>query len=211
MLTVAHFQVISIASALGAAHWGMHDPAAVAFCGSKAGWVFMLVAINLTPVLAQWGARQSQGLGLVMLAFDGALSGLALCPLLSMAHHKAPGSIEMAAILTGTAFAMVSLCVLLSPREIFPVRGSFLSSAGLVLIVGILLNGLLFHLAALHLMLCVAVGVYGVVMLVYTTNELRGKRVDNGVEGALLLFASLFNIFVSILNILVSTRSKSDD
>lgn len=203
------FLVLSILCAVGAGWWAMRDPAAVAFCRSPGGWVFMLVTINATPYLARWAASKSTPLGLAMLALDGALSGVALCPLLFVAQARVPGAIEMAGLLTLASWGIVSACVFLAPRDSFPVRASLLGGMGAVLFCAVLLNGLLFHLAFLHLALSVAVGVFGVLILVYATAELKNKDVDDGVEGALILFAGLFNVFVSILQVLVAVGRSS--
>ena len=48
------------------------------------------------------------------------------------------------------------------------------------------------------------VGIFGAIMLVYATSDvLNNPEYDNPVQGALMLFAALFNIFVSALHLLM--------
>lgn len=200
---------LSLTAAFFAGKWAMNSPDVVAFCGSTAGWLFMFAAINLVPYLAKWAMKQDKVVGLLAIAFDGALSGVALAPLLCYASLKAPGSILMAGAITAAVFVTVSLCVLLSPAGTFSVPVGALFGISVSLVVGILMNGLLLHLAFLHLVLCIGIGIFGTLVLAFATEELIEKNAD-AVEGALMLFAALFNIFVSVLNILLSSNKSKD-
>lgn len=201
---------LSFVAAVFAGYGGMNTPSVVAFCSSTAGWVFMLAAINVTPYIAKWAAEQDSVLGFCALAFDGVVSGLALTPLLHLAAVKAPGAITMALLITASLFVAISLAVIASPPGRFSIPTGALMGIGMTLLVGILLNGLLLHLAALHLIVCIGIGIYGTLVLAFATDEIIEKRADP-VEGSLLLFAAVFNIFVAVLNVLVSRSSSKED
>jgi len=67
-----------------------------------------------------------------------------------------------------------------------------------------LLNGFL-QLGSLGVLISLGVGVFGVLSLVYSTGQvLRSSDADSPIPMALMLFAGLFNVFVSTLNILLS-------
>ena len=50
----------------------------------------------------------------------------------------------------------------------------------------------------------------GVCILVYATSDvLNNPQADSPIPGALILFAGLFNVFVSILNLLLRSGRRS--
>ena len=61
-----------------------------------------------------------------------------------------------------------------------------------------------FNLPLLHTIIAAGIGIFGVVMLIYATSDvLNNPDFDHPVQGALMLFAALFNIFVSALHLLL--------
>ncbi|HEX5432287.1 MAG TPA: hypothetical protein VFW83_09985, partial [Bryobacteraceae bacterium] len=67
----------------------------------------------------------------------------------------------------------------------------------------IVLNGFL-HIGFLGVVISLAIGAFGVFVLVYSTSGvLSTPDADSPIPGALMLFAGVFNIFVAALNILL--------
>ena len=64
-------------------------------------------------------------------------------------------------------------------------------------------------LSALATVISIGVGIFGVLMLVYATSTvLKDPEYDNPIQGALMLFAALFNIFVSALRLMMRFYSR---
>ena len=62
---------------------------------------------------------------------------------------------------------------------------------------------------ALSYLLLGVVGILGVVQLLYGTSKvLNDPEFDDPVSGALILYASIFNLFQVILSLLLNTRSR---
>lgn len=56
-------------------------------------------------------------------------------------------------------------------------------------------------------MITIGIGIFGVVSLIYATSDiLHNPDYENPVQGALMLFAALFNIFVTVLRLLLRSR-----
>jgi FtsH-binding integral membrane protein len=67
----------------------------------------------------------------------------------------------------------------------------------------IILNSFL-HIGFVGILIAIGIGALGVFTLVYATSTvLRSPYIDSPIPGALMLFASVFNIFVATLNILL--------
>jgi FtsH-binding integral membrane protein len=67
------------------------------------------------------------------------------------------------------------------------------------------------QLSGFGLIITIGIGIYGVVGLVYATSDvLNNPDYDNPVQGALMLFASLFNIFVTALRLLLRLLASRD-
>ena len=76
------------------------------------------------------------------------------------------------------------------------------------LIIAMFVNSFI-HLDGLGLLITIGIGIFGVISLVYATSDvLNNPDYDNPVQGALMLFAALFNIFVTALRLLLRFTSR---
>jgi modulator of FtsH protease len=199
---------LSIAGAVFGGYTGATHASLAMFFGSLPGWLLALVLINVIPYVALWAATRSTTVGLLALVADGFLSGLAVSPLLYLARVMAPEMIPAAAGVTAAVFVAVTGYIMVT-------RDRFSAPAGLSVgviasvFVAILLNSLFLHSGLVAILISAAVGIFGVFILVYATSDvLNNPDFDNPVRGALMLFAALFNIFVSTLRILLSFTSR---
>jgi modulator of FtsH protease len=171
------------------------------FFSTWVGWIAALLLLNLVPRIAI-SVRHNHQLGVAALVFDGFISGIALSPLLWVARLYAPVLILVALFITGFVFVGITLYVMGSRRTFSAPRG-LLTGIFFSVIGAIILNGFL-HIGFAGILIAIGIGALGVFTLVYaTSNVLRSSDIDSPIPGALMLFASVFNIFVATLNILL--------
>lgn len=183
------------------------SPTMISFFIRPWGWISALVLLNVVPMVAMWASRQSPALGIVALAADGFVSGIALGPLLAVANYLAPNTIPAALAVTGGVFAVVTGYVMFS-KEKFSAPAGLLTGMFFALIIAMFVNSF-YHLSGLGLLITIGIGIFGVISLVYATSDvLNNPEYDNPVQGALMLFAALFNIFVTALRLLLRFSSR---
>lgn len=193
---------LSALAAVGGGYVGTTTPALVRFLSSLLGFLVAFVVINLTPRLALRAAKAPPLLGLGALLLDGFVSGLVLAPILFIAAHKSPAILTASALVTGAVFLGVTSYLLVARRR-FSAPVSLMTGLFFGATAAISMN-LFLHLPILSTMIALAVGVLGVLMLVFATSEvLSSPDFDSPVQGSLMLFAALFNIFVAVLNLLL--------
>jgi modulator of FtsH protease len=165
------------------------------------GWILAMVLLNAIPRVAM-AARHNPVLGVTALAADGFVSGLVLAPMLRFASLYAPGTIQIAMVMTLIVFGAITLFVMSSGRTLSAPRGLMLGIS-VSLVAAIVLNAFL-NIGLLGILIAAGIGILGVCILVYATSEvLNNPEADSPIPGALILFAGLFNVFVAILNILL--------
>ena len=199
--------LISVVMASVGGYSCSHSEAMLSFFLRPVGWISALVLLNVVPYFALWASRQSPSLGIVALAADGFISGIALGPLLAIANYLSPGTIPAALAVTGGVFVAVTGYVMFS-KEKFSAPAGLLTGMFFALIIAMFVNSFL-QLSGLGLLITIGIGIFGVVSLVYATSDvLNNPSYDNPVQGALMLFAALFNIFVTALRLLLRFSSR---
>lgn len=199
--------LISVVMASVGGYSCSHSEAMLSFFSGPVGWISALVLLNVVPYFALWASRQSPSLGIVALAADGFISGIALGPLLAIANYLSPGTIPAALAVTGGVFVAVTGYVMFS-KEKFSAPAGLLTGMFFALIIAMFVNSFL-QLSGLGLLITIGIGIFGVVSLVYATSDvLNNPSYDNPVQGALMLFAALFNIFVTALRLLLRFSSR---
>jgi modulator of FtsH protease len=197
--------LVSVAMAGLGGYTCVTSPAMMSFFFRPVGWIVALVLLNVVPYFALWASRQNPGLGIVALAADGFVSGLALGPLLAIAAYVSPGTIPAALAVTGGVFVAVTAYVMFS-KEKFSAPAGLLTGMFFALILAMFVN-MFIQMTALGLVITIGIGIFGVVSLVYATSDvLNNPDYDNPVQGALMLFAALFNVFVTALRLLLRAR-----
>lgn len=193
---------VSVVTAIVGGYYGSTSPAMVQLFSGRLGWLLAVVLLNVVPAVALWASRQSPAVGIVALGLDGLLSGLTLSPVLFLAQLLNPEIVPAALGITGAVFVAVTGYMMLT-RERFSAPAGLLTGMFVSLMCAAALN-LFLQLPLLHTIIAAGIGIFGVVMLVYATSDvLNNPDFDHPVQGALMLFASLFNIFVSALHLLL--------
>jgi modulator of FtsH protease len=192
---------LAVFSAMAGGYVGATSETLARFFSGWIGWIAALVLLNVVPRIAI-AVRNNHQLGVAVLVFDGFISGIALSPLLWIARLYAPVLILVALFITGFVFVGITLYVMGSKRAFSAPRG-LLTGIFFSVIGAMILNGFL-HIGLVGILIAVGVGALGVFTLVYATSSiLRSPYIDSPIPGALMLFASVFNIFVATLNILL--------
>ncbi|MFN7975559.1 MAG: Bax inhibitor-1 family protein [Acidobacteriota bacterium] len=166
-----------------------------------------MILLNAIPYVAM-AARRNAAMGVSVLVADGFVSGLVLAPILFMASVVAPMIVPAALLLSGMVFAAVTVYVFTAERTFSAPRGLMVGMFASIL-GAIVLNSFL-HIGALGILIAAAIGIMGVLALIYATSGiLSNPMASSPIPGALMLFAGLFNVFVAILNILLRLQSSS--
>jgi modulator of FtsH protease len=192
---------LAVFSAMAGGYIGATSETLARFFSGWIGWIAALLLLNLVPRIAI-SVRHNHQLGVAALVFDGFISGIALSPLLWIARLYAPILIVVALFITGFVFVGITLYVMSSKRTFSAPRG-LMTGLFFSVIGAIILNSFL-HIGFVGILIAIGIGALGVFTLVYATSTvLRSPYIDSPIPGALMLFASVFNIFVATLNILL--------
>jgi uncharacterized protein len=192
---------LSVVGALCGGYAGAQSDMLVNLFTGWLGWILAMLLLNLIPRVAI-AARHDPVLGVSALVADGFVSGLVLAPILRIASLYAPGTIQIAGLMTLIVFGSITLFVMSSGRTFSAPRG-LMVGIFVSLIAAMVLNAFL-NIGLLGILIAVGIGILGVCILVYATSDvLNNPAADSPIPGALILFAGLFNVFVAILNILL--------
>lgn len=197
---------LSVVEAILGGSLGAHSSTLVALFSGWVGWILAMVLLNVVPAVAL-AARHDPVLGVTALVADGFVSGLVLSPILHIATVISPSLVPSALMLTALVFSAVTGYILMMRKTFSAPRGlmigMFFSIIGVIV-----LNGFL-QLGVVGILITAAIGVFGVLTLVYATSEvLNNPEADSPIPGALMLFAGVFNVFVAALNILLQAAGS---
>lgn len=197
---------LSAAGALCGGYLGAQSDALASLFTGWLGWILAMVLLNAIPRVAM-ACRHNPVLGVTALLADGFVSGLVLAPILRYASYYAPGTIQIAMLMTLIVFGVVTLYVMSANRTFSAPRGLMLGIF-VSLVAAIVINGFL-NIGVLGILIAAGIGIFGVCILVYATSDvLHNPAADSPIPGALILFAGLFNVFVAILNILLRLNRR---
>jgi FtsH-binding integral membrane protein len=138
------------------------------------------------------------------------ISGLMLTPILTVAAGFRNGGqlVALAGGLTAAVFFAMAAYATVTKRD-FSFLGKFLF-VGLILLIVASIANLFFQVPALALTIsAVAVMIFSMYLLYDLSNIVRGGE-TNYVMATLNLFLDLFNIFVSLLNLLLAFTGQRD-
>jgi modulator of FtsH protease len=166
--------------------------------------VAMFGAMALIWFVLPRTARSGAGL-LTVFAITGLL-GFGLGPTINYyLHLSGGGQIVMTALGgTGAIFLALSAYALASRRD-FSFMGGFLM-VGMIVVLLAMLGNLFFHLPALSMALSAAVILLMSGFILFDTSRMVNGGEDNYLMMTVSLYLSIFNIFVSLLNILGASR-----
>lgn len=186
--------------------------AAVAFMSSGVGFMLAFFGLNFIPAMALSQARKSSRNATLLLAWDGAFSGLCLSPLVYFAMlksgvgHDGPNLVQAALLITASVFLGISGYVYQSAKQFSYAKGMMCGFAW-VMLAAIPINAFMLHSGAIGLVIMAFFGLLGAFQLLWATSSvLHDPDFNEPAYGALCLFAGLFNIFTFVLRLLVSSR-----
>jgi FtsH-binding integral membrane protein len=197
---------LSVAGAFCGGYLGVQSDALANLFTGWIGWILAMVLLNAIPRVAI-AVRHNPVLGVTALLVDGFVSGLVLAPILRIASYYAPGTIQIAMVMTLIIFAAITLFVMASGRTFSAPRGLMLG-VFISIAAAVALNMFL-NIGFLGILIAAGIGIFGVFILVYATSDvLNNPDADSPIPGALTLFAGLFNVFVAVLNILLRLNRR---
>src|SRR6185312_9555657 len=157
---------LAVAGALAGGYLGAQSNALANLFTGWIGWILAMLLLNAIPRVAI-AVRHNPSPGLTALIADGFVSGLVLAPILRIASLYAPGTIQIAMVMTLLVFAATTLFVMSSGRTFSAPRGLMLGIFISVL-AAMALNAFL-NIGFLGILIAAGIGVMGVFILVYAT------------------------------------------
>ena len=164
-------------------------------------WLFLIGAYGLlfaTHALANspWGLLTTFG-------FTGFI-GYGIGPLIGFLLSSSAGSEMVMTALGGTAFIFFGLSGwVLASRKDFSFLQGFIAAGCLVLIAAIVIS-LIWPMPALQLAMSVAFMLFSSAVILYQTSEIIHGGERNYVLATITLYVSLYNIFISLLHLLMA-------
>ena len=169
--------------------------------------LFMGVAIGF-----MWGIEQTKnsGMGVVLLLGFTFFMGLMLSRILQVALGFNNGGTMIAMAATGTGAIFVTLAsVAATTKRDFSNIGKFLFGGMILLIVAILAN-LYFQIPAMSLAIsAIAVAIFSGYVL-YDINRIVHGGEDNYISATLAVYLDIYNIFVSLLQLIMAFTGDRD-
>jgi FtsH-binding integral membrane protein len=132
------------------------------------------------------------------------LMGILLGPLLQFTLHVPNGAnlILLAALLTSAVFFAMSAIAFTVKRELSGV-GNFLAVGAIVLLVAMIAN-IFLRMPGFYLMICGAFVIFSSLMILWQVNQLVRGGETNYISATLTLYVSIYNLFTSLLQIILA-------
>ena len=166
---------------------------------------FMLVTMGMQMGIT---ANRNNSMGIVLLFAYTFLLGLMLGPILQHAVHLNNGGqlVGLAAGSTGLIFLTMAAIGTTTKKD-FSYMGKFLSIGVMVAFIAIIAN-MFFHVPALSVAISSVFVLISSGFIMYEVNQIVRGGETNYVMATLSLFISIYNIFTSLLNILMSFSGR---
>lgn len=142
--------------------------------------------------------------GIVWLMAFTFLMGVLLGPLLQFALRVPNGSslILLAALLTSAVFFVMSAIAFTVKKELNGVA-NFLTVGAVVLFIAIIAN-IFLRMPGFYLMICGAFVIFSSLMILWQVNQLVRGGETNYISATLTLYISIYNLFTSLLQIILA-------
>jgi modulator of FtsH protease len=142
--------------------------------------------------------------GIVWLMAFTLLMGLLLGPLFQVALRIPNGSqlILLAAVLTSAVFFVMSAIAFTIKRET-PFLTNFLAIGGIVILISMVAM-IFFHTPMMQLILCGAFVIFSSLMILWQVNQIIIGGETNYISATLSIYVSLYNLFTSLLQIIIA-------
>lgn len=193
---------ISILVTMGGVALGFSQPALMQ---AVARHPFLSMIVAFAPLIAAMSFRDRFPANIGMVLLFTLVMGVVISPTILVYESMQPGVVGQAALLTGSAFAVLTGYAFLSRRD-FSAWGSFFMVGLWVLIATSVLN---FFFRNETASLWIAGGTVLVFsgLLVYDTWRLRNRYApDQYVQAAVAIYLDLLNMFLAILQLLGGRR-----
>ena len=154
--------------------------------------------------------NKDSGLGVALLLAFTFMMGLLLAPLLQTALGLSNGGqiIAMAAAGTGVAFFGMAAIATVTKRD-FSFLGKFLMVGVIVAMIAIVAN-LFLQMPALSLTISAVVVLLSTMIILYTLSGIINGGETNYVSATLSLYISIYNIFSSLVQLLMAFTGNRD-
>lgn len=142
--------------------------------------------------------------GVIWLMVFTLFMGLLLGPLLQVALRVPNGShlIILAAGLTSIVFFIMSIIGYKVKREM-PLLNNFLIIGGVVLFVGVIAN-IFLQISMMYLIICGGFVIFSSLMILWQINRIVIGGETNYISATLTLYISIYNLFTSLLQIILA-------
>jgi FtsH-binding integral membrane protein len=161
--------------------------------------------LMFAPLLMAMRARSSFPANIGFTFLFTFVEGIFISPLLFVYGQSQPGVITQAALLTGSAFGVLTLYAWFSRRD-FSAWGSFFT-VGLFVLIGTSLLNLFFQNATASLWIAGATVLVFSGLLIFDTWRIRNVfGPDDYVMAAVTIYLDLLNMFLAILSLLGGNR-----
>lgn len=200
---------VAVFAGMVGGYFGSSSFAVIKLFASGPGLILAFLVLNFMPRFFLNQARANPKAAVALLGAQGLFSGLVLSPILFLGAHMsgaeggATNLVHAAMIITGAVFLGVSGYVYQSGRK-FTVLGGLMPVFFWAITSAMVCQYFFIHTSTFGMMLSAAVGVFGGIGLLFSTGTvLNDPDYRDPALGALAIFASLFNIFQSILSLLI--------
>lgn len=167
-------------------------------------WIFLIVTMGLSFFINAT-AESSVGLLAVFLftGFIGAYTGPILNAIMTHFHN---GSQLIMTALGGTGLIFMSLSsyILISKKDLSFMTTMLFTGSIVAIILGI--GGLLFHIPALQLAVSAMFMLISSGLIAWETSNIIHGGETNYIRATVSLYMSIYNLFISLLNILMALR-----
>jgi len=154
--------------------------------------------------------NRNSGVGVALLLGLTFFLGIILGPLLQMAIGLRNGGQLIALAAGGTAtvfFAMAGIATV--TRKDFGFMGNFLAVGGIVLMLAVVAN-IFFASPVLYLTICAAFVLFSSMVILWQVSQLVHGGETNYVSATLTLYMSIYNLFTSLLHLLMALTGNRD-
>lgn len=168
---------------------------------------FMLVTIGMQMAIS---ANRNSSLGIMLLFVYTFLLGLMMGPILQHAAHLSNGAQLVGLAAGSTALIFLTMAGIgATTKKDFSYMGKFLSIGVIVVFIAIIAN-MFFKLPAFSIAISSIFVMISSAYIMYEVNQIVRGGETNYVMATLSLFISIYNIFTSLLHILMSFAGDRD-
>ena len=205
---------VAVAGCMAGAWWGSHSVGFLQaiFNIGAIGFFGLFIMLNMLPRLAISVAENNPRMAVPALGGFGIFSGLLISPLVALGlvvsgQRVSEGGdlVSTALVITGAMFAAVTAYIFMNKTEI---RVSSAVSWGVLgFFVAAFPLSYFLHSQLWILLISGVTALIGVYQIAVGTSALvTDPRFKSPAAGALMLFAGVFNLFTSVLRILIASR-----